>query len=68
MSRINSDAILDNLQNRLSGSVLPTVSFILGPFKVHHALYDWGDSMNILSKMVYDCLDEDPLVPTPYQL
>jgi hypothetical protein len=24
--------------------------------------------MNILSKMVYDCLDEDPLVPTPHQL
>jgi hypothetical protein len=24
--------------------------------------------MNILLKMVYDCLDEDPLVPTPHQL
>jgi hypothetical protein len=24
--------------------------------------------MNILPKMVYDCLDEDPLVPTPHQL
>jgi hypothetical protein len=24
--------------------------------------------MNILSKMVYDCLYEDPLVPTPHQL
>jgi hypothetical protein len=23
-----------------------------------------GASMNILPKMVYDCLDEDPLVPT----
>jgi hypothetical protein len=23
--------------------------------------------MNILPKMVYDCLDEDPLVPTPHQ-
>jgi hypothetical protein len=40
----------------------------LGPFKVHHALYDWGANMNILPKMVYDCLDEDPLVPTPHQL
>jgi hypothetical protein len=38
----------------------------LGPFKVHHALYDWGDSMNILSKMVCDCLDEDSLVPNPH--
>jgi hypothetical protein len=24
--------------------------------------------MNILPKMVCDCLDEDPLVPTPHQL
>jgi hypothetical protein len=24
--------------------------------------------MNILPKMVYDCLDEDTLVPTPHQL
>jgi hypothetical protein len=24
--------------------------------------------MNILPKMVYACLDEDPLVPTPHQL
>jgi hypothetical protein len=68
MSRINSDAILDNLRNRLSGPTLPTVPYILGPFNVHHALYDWGASMNILPKMVYDCLDEDPLVPTPHQL
>jgi hypothetical protein len=68
MSRISNDAILDKLQNRLSGLALPTVPCILGPFKVHHVLYDWGASMNILPKMVYDCLDEDPLVPTPHQL
>jgi hypothetical protein len=24
--------------------------------------------MNILPKMVYDCMDKDPLVPTPHQL
>jgi hypothetical protein len=24
--------------------------------------------MNILPKMVHDCLDEDPLVPAPHQL
>jgi hypothetical protein len=68
MSRINGDAILDKLQNRLSGPALPTVPCILGPFKVHHALYDWGASMNIFPKMVYDCLDEDPLVPTSQRL
>jgi hypothetical protein len=68
MSRISSDAILSKLQNRLSGPALPIVPCILGPFKVHHVFYDWGASMNILPKMVYDCLDEDPLVPTPQQL
>ena len=68
MPRISSDAILDKLWNRLSGLVLSTVSCILGPFKVHHALCDWGASMNILPKMVYDCLDEDPLVPTSQRL
>jgi hypothetical protein len=68
MSRINSDAILNKLWNRLSEPALPTVPCILGPFKVHRALCDWGASMNILSKMVYDCLDEDPLVTTPHQL
>jgi hypothetical protein len=64
MSRISSDAILDKLQNRLSGLALPNVPCILGPFKVHHALCNWRASTNILPKMIYDCLDEDPLVPT----
>jgi hypothetical protein len=68
MARISSDAILDKLQNRLRGPALPTVPCILGPFKVHHALCDWGASMNILAKMVYDCLFKDTLVPTPHQL
>jgi hypothetical protein len=68
MSKISSDAIFDKLWNRLSGPALPTVPCILGPFKVHHALCDWVVSMNIWPKMVYDCLDEDPLEPTPHQL
>jgi hypothetical protein len=68
MSRINSDAILDKLRNMLSGVALPTVPYILGPFKVHHAPCDWGTSTNILPKMVYDCLDEDPLAPTSQRL
>jgi hypothetical protein len=68
MSKISSDAIIDKLQNRLSGPALPTVPCILGSFKIHHALRDWGASMNILPKMAYDYLDEDPLVPTPHQL
>jgi hypothetical protein len=47
MSRISNDAIIDQLRNRLSEPALPTVPCILGPFKVHHALCDWGASMNI---------------------
>jgi hypothetical protein len=68
MSRISSDDILDRLRERLSRPALPTVPCILGPFKVHHALCNWGASMNIFPKMVHDFLDEDPLVPTPHQL
>jgi hypothetical protein len=55
-------------QEILTQPALPTIPCILGPLKAHHALYNWGASMNILPKMVYDCLDEDPLVPTPHQL
>jgi hypothetical protein len=68
MSRISSNAILDKLRNRLSGPALLTIPCILGPFKVHHVLCDWRASMNILPKKVYDCLDEDQLVPTPHHL
>jgi hypothetical protein len=68
ISRISSDAILNKFRNRLSGPTLPTDPCILGSFKVYHALCDWGDSMNVLPKMIYDYLDEDPLVPTPHQL
>jgi hypothetical protein len=59
MSRISSDAIPNKLQNRLSRPAFSTVPCILGPFKFHHVLCDWGASMNIMPKMVYDCLDED---------
>jgi hypothetical protein len=68
MSRISSNVILDKLRNRLSEPGLPMIPCILGPFKVHHALWDWGATTNILPKMVYDCFDEDPLVPTSQRL
>jgi hypothetical protein len=68
MSRISSDAILDKLRNRLSRPEIPMVPCILGPSKLHRALYDWGASTNILPKKVYDCLDEEPLVPTSQRL
>jgi hypothetical protein len=68
MSRISSDAILDKLFNRLSRPALPTVPCISRPIKVQHALCDFMASMNILPKMVYDCLDEDLWVPTSQRL
>jgi hypothetical protein len=68
MSRISSDAILDKFQNRMSRPALPTIPCFLGPLKFYHALYNWGSSMNILPKMAYDYLDEDPLVPTSQRL
>jgi hypothetical protein len=54
MSKINNDAILDKLQNRISGPTLPIVPFILGPFKVHHVLCDWGASMNICNTLFFE--------------
>jgi hypothetical protein len=68
MSRISSNAIFNKLKNRLSRPALLIFPYIQGSFNVHHAPYDWGASTNILPKMVYDCLDDDPLVPTPHQL
>jgi hypothetical protein len=63
MWEVSSDAILNRLQNRLGGPEVPSIHCIIGPLKVHYALCNWGASVNIMSKMVYDCLDEDPLVP-----
>jgi hypothetical protein len=60
---VTSKAILNQLWNSLGEPELPTIQCIIGPFKDHCALYDWGARVNIMSKIVYDCLDEDPLVP-----
>jgi hypothetical protein len=68
MSGISSDAILNKLRNKLNGLALPRVPCILGNFKVQHSLCYWGTSMNILPKMVYYYLDEDPLVATSQRL
>jgi hypothetical protein len=63
MSKVRSKAILNQLWSSLGEAKVRTIQCILGPFKVHYALYDWGASMNIMSKMVYNCEDEDPLIP-----
>jgi hypothetical protein len=66
MSEVRSKAILSQLWSSLGEAKVPTIQCILGPFKVHYALYDWVASRNIMPKMVYDCLDEDPLIPVSW--
>jgi hypothetical protein len=62
MSEVGSKAILSQLWISLGEANIPTIQCILGPFKVHYALYNWGASMNIMPTTVYVCLHEDPLI------
>jgi hypothetical protein len=63
MSEVSSDAILNRHGNQFGGPEVLSTQCILGPLKVHYALCDWGACVNILPKMVYDCQDENSLVP-----
>jgi hypothetical protein len=54
MSKVSNKAILSQLRSSLGEAKVPIIQCILGPFKVHYALCDWGASMNIMPKMVYD--------------
>jgi hypothetical protein len=66
--KVSSKAILSQLWSSLGEAKVPIIHCIHGPFKVHYALCDWGASMNIMPKIVYDCLDEDPLIPVSWCL
>ena len=66
ISEMSSKAILCQLWNPLGKLEVSTIQCELRPFKVHHALYDRGASVNIMPKMVYDYLNENPLVLVPY--
>jgi hypothetical protein len=68
MSEVSSDAILNRLQNQLGGLEIPTIQCIIGLLKVRYALCDWEASANNIPKMVYDCLNEDSLVPVSWCL
>jgi hypothetical protein len=63
MSEVSSDAILNKHWNQLGGPEVLSIQCIIEPHKVHYALYDWGATVNIKLKMIYDYQDEDPLVP-----
>ena len=60
MSEMSTKAILSQLWNPLGQPEVPNILCIIGPFKVHYALCDWGASVKLMPKMVYDCLNEDP--------
>ena len=68
ISESRSKAILSQHWNPLGKQEVPTIQCELGPFNVHHALCDRRESMNIMPKMVYDYLNEDPLVSVPYSI
>jgi hypothetical protein len=61
-------SILSRLQNQLGRLEVLSIQCIIGPLEVHYALYDWGASVSIMSKMVYDYLNEDLLVPVSWCL
>jgi hypothetical protein len=50
LSEVSSKEILSQLWSSLGEANVPTIPC------------DWGESMNIMPKTVYDCLDEDPLI------
>jgi hypothetical protein len=68
MSEVRSKTILSQLWSSLGEAKVPTIQCILGPFKVHYVFCDWGASINIMPTTVYDCLDEDPLIPISWFL
>jgi hypothetical protein len=68
MCEVSNKAILSQLWSSLVEAKVPTIQHIHGSFRAHYAHYDWGASMNIIPKMVCDCLDEDPLIPVSWCL
>jgi hypothetical protein len=68
MSEVSSNVILNQSDSHYGGLKLPTIPCVMGILKIHHALYDWGASVSVMPRVVYDCLDEDPPVPTPLSL
>ena len=63
MFEVSTKAILSQLWNPLREPEVPNIQCIIGPLKVHYALCDWRASVNVMPKMVYSCLHEDPMIP-----
>jgi hypothetical protein len=63
-----SSAILDGLPDKMGDPSVPTTSCLIGTQKFDQALCDLGASMIIMSKVIYDQLNHDSLVPTSVHL
>jgi hypothetical protein len=63
ISDLSSHVVLNRLKSQFGGLEQPTIPCVIGLLKIHHALCDWGAGVNIMPKSIYDCIDEDPLVP-----
>jgi hypothetical protein len=63
-----SSAILDGLPDKMGDLGVPTISCLIGTHKFDQALCDLGASMSVMTKIIYDQLNHDSLVPTSMHL
>jgi hypothetical protein len=63
-----SDAIPDDLPDKMGELGVPTISYLIGSQKFNQALWDHGASVSIIPKVIYDQLNHDSLVPTSLHL
>jgi hypothetical protein len=63
-----SAAIIDGPPDKMGDPGVPTISCLIGTQKFDQALYGLGASMNVMSKVIYDQLNHDSLVPTSMHL
>jgi hypothetical protein len=63
-----SDAILDDLPDKMGDTGVPTISSLIGTQKFDQALWDHGASVSVIPKVIYDQLNHDSLVPTSLHL
>jgi hypothetical protein len=63
-----SSAILDGLPDKMGDPGVPTISCLIGTQKFDQALCDLRAGMSVMTKVIYDQLNHDFLVPTSMHL
>jgi hypothetical protein len=63
-----SAAILDGLPDKMGDPGVLKISCLIGTQKFDQVLCDLGASMSVMSKVIYDKLNNDSLVPTSMHL